>query len=240
MTEAAEAHALLALEYVPPDETVAYGDHPSQVIDFYRPAEPSGTRVTLLHGGFWREAYDRRHLAPLAAALAARGAEVALAEYRRVGGGGGWPETFDDVSTVLARDVPGGRHVLVGHSAGGHLALWAASTAPGTVVRVVAVAAVTDLGRARVLRLSCGAADELLGGEDRPEADPVRLGRPPVPTVLVHGEADEEVPADFSRRYAAAVGGPVGLRLLPGAGHYAVVTPGAAACDEVLAAIDGP
>ncbi|GAA3055620.1 hypothetical protein GCM10020000_42430 [Streptomyces olivoverticillatus] len=67
---------------------MAYGPHPSQVVDFHRPpGAPARTRVTLLHGGFWREAYDRRHLEPLARALAARGLEVALAEYRRVGGG---------------------------------------------------------------------------------------------------------------------------------------------------------
>ncbi|MFE7121635.1 alpha/beta hydrolase, partial [Streptomyces sp. NPDC057654] len=131
----AEEAALLALAPVPPDRTVRYGPHPSQVIDVHdaRGARGGGpeTVVTLLHGGFWRQAYDRTHLSPAAAALARHGLTVSLAEYRRVGGDGGWPGTFDDVVRAVEagadRGGPGTRHVVAGHSAGGHLALWAAS-----------------------------------------------------------------------------------------------------------------
>ncbi|MGW1077945.1 alpha/beta hydrolase, partial [Streptomyces sp. NPDC002537] len=243
MTAAAEESALQALPYVPPDGTVAYGDHPSQVIDLYRPARPTGTRVTLLHGGFWREAYDRRHLAPLAAALAARGAEVALVEYRRVGGGGGLPATFDDVAAALAIPLPGatGRHVLVGHSAGGHLALWAASAAPGGLARVVAVAPLADLALASELRLSDGAVAEFLGADDGRVAgvDPARMPGVRVPVVVLHGAADADVPVEVSRRYVAAMGDAAALHVLPGVGHYAAVTPGSCAYGALLAALGG-
>ncbi|MFF7725971.1 alpha/beta hydrolase [Streptomyces sp. NPDC008001] len=247
----ADEDALFGLAYVPPDTTVSYGPHPSQVVDFHLPAEPAGVRVTLLHGGFWREAYDRRHLAPLAAALAAHGAEVALAEYRRVGGdgGGGWPQTYEDVVRAIGvRHGSPPRHVLVGHSAGGHLALCAASEDTGADA-VVAVAPVADLARARELGLSGGAVDEFLGGSPHPrprpyshphpypDADPVL--RPParVPVTVLHGTADPDVPLELSRSYVAAAGSNASLRVLPGTGHYAAVTPGTVAFGTLLTAL---
>ncbi|MFI1970096.1 hypothetical protein BLA24_18740 [Streptomyces cinnamoneus] len=222
-------------------ETVAYGPHPSQVVDFHLPARGAApdVRVTLLHGGFWREAYDRAHLVPLATELAERGLEVALAEYRRVGGGGGWPETFDDVVRAAGtrRDAPAARrHVLVGHSAGGHLALWAASSpAAGAVAvdHVVALAPVADLARARELGLSRGAVGELVAPDREHAADPMRLPPPRVPVTLVHGTRDEDVPVDLSRAYARAAraaGAAVELTVLEGAGHYEPITPGTPGC----------
>ncbi|SEQ92227.1 alpha/beta hydrolase family protein [Streptomyces radiopugnans] len=231
----AEEAALLGLAPAPPSATERYGPHPSQVIDLYGP--PGGPLVAVLHGGFWREAYDRVHLSPLAAALAGGyGLRVALVEYRRVGGGGGWPGTFEDVGAALEHLRAAGEvRVLAGHSAGGHLALWAASRGP---VRcpVVAVAPVADLTRAHELGLSGGAVADLLGGEEHlaarlPGADPMRLPPPDpraVPVVLLHGAEDADVPVGLSRRYAAARPG-VRLAELPGTGHYAPVTPGTAA-----------
>src|SRR5690606_161093 len=120
----------------PPDQTVRYGDHPDQVIDLRRPAADRPTRplVAVIHGGFWRADYDRTHTAPLAADLAGRGHPVAQLEYRRTGQpGGGWPGTFDDIAAAMAAlerwaaDALGAGAlppVLLGHSAGGHLALW--------------------------------------------------------------------------------------------------------------------
>ncbi|MBF6047779.1 alpha/beta fold hydrolase [Streptomyces sp. NRRL B-1677] len=246
----AEEDALFGLPYVPPDATVPYGPHPSQVVDLHLPAGPAaGVRVTLLHGGFWREAYDRRHLAPLAAALAAQGVEVALAEYRRVGpgGGGGWPRTYEDVVRAAAinrRDQQDhqDRHVLVGHSAGGHLALCAASE-DAVADAVVAIAPVADLARARELGLSRGAVEEFLGGERPADADPVL--RPParVPVTVLHGTDDPDVPLELSRSYvtsATAAGADVTLHTLPGTGHYAAVTPGTAAYGALLTALLSP
>ncbi|MEU8550292.1 alpha/beta fold hydrolase [Streptomyces roseoverticillatus] len=247
----AEEDALFGLPYAPPDATVPYGPHPSQVVDLHLPAgPPAGIRVTLLHGGFWREAYDRRHLAPLAAALAAEGVEVALAEYRRVGtgGGGGWPQTYEDAVRATAVRAAGvrttatrsssspTRHVLVGHSAGGHLALCAAS-GTACVDAVIAAAPVADLARARELGLSGGAVEEFLGGGDHPEADPALRGPARVPVTILHGTADPDVPLELSRSYAAAAGSKVALRVLPDTGHYAAVTPGTAAYGALLAAL---
>ncbi|MGX1762055.1 alpha/beta hydrolase [Streptomyces lydicus] len=200
--------------------------------------------VVLLHGGFWRAAYDRRHLSPLAAALAGQGLPVALAEYRRVGAGGGAPQTFDDVTAGLAaavRELPGGGDpVLVGHSAGGQLALLAAAR-PGTrVSRVLAVAPVADLARAHALGLSNGAVAELFGDgpglADRiAAADPVCHPPAGVPVTILHGTDDPDVPLDLSRRYAAHSPGTTDLRELPGVGHYGPVTPGSPSCHTLFA-----
>jgi acetyl esterase/lipase len=204
-------------------------------------ARRGGRRLIVLHGGFWRQAYDRTHLSATAAALAGRGYVVALAEYRRVGGGGGWPGTFDDVVRVVEGAWRGAPSVLLGHSAGGHLALWAARRAPDAVSRVVALAPVADLGYARALRLSGGAVDELLGADGTLElTDPVRMAVAPAgpPEVILHGTADLDVPIEVSRRYAAVTG--ADLRELPGVGHYAALTPGSAAHRELLAALKEP
>ncbi len=153
---------------------------------------------------------------------------VVSVEYRRVGGGGGWPATFDDVAAacaqlptsvadlapvaVASRDDGTPRVVLVGHSAGGHLALWAATRCPPRGLdAVVALAPVSDLATAWRLGLSDAAVEALLGGppDEWPQryaaADPAVLPAPGVPTTVVHGRADDVVPLEVSRRYVDAV-----------------------------------
>ncbi|MFI9721173.1 alpha/beta hydrolase [Streptomyces sp. NPDC052396] len=218
-----EERALLSLPYAAPDATEAYGPHPSQVVDRYGPG--NRRRVALLHGGFWREAYDRRHLAPCARALADLDFEVALVEYRRVGNGGGWPASYRDVRRAVRRG-----EVVVGHSAGGQLALLLASAGVGPVV---AVAPVADLALADELGLSGGAVASFLGGVACAEADPMARLPLRAPVRLLHGADDAEVPVSLSRRYAAAAGVP--LRVLDGVGHYAPITPGTAAFAELVA-----
>ena len=170
MSAADEEAALLGLAPAAPERTVSYGPHPDQVVDLYGRWPGAGPLVVLLHGGFWRAAYDRSHLSPCAAELARRGVPVALAEYRRVGAGGGAPQTFQDAAAVAAAAEAGAAPgegprevVLVGHSAGGHLALLAAARPGMPVTRVIAVAPVADLARAHELGLSDGAVAELLG-----------------------------------------------------------------------------
>src|SRR5262245_37241277 len=92
----------------PPDITLRYGPHPDHVIDLRLPRDPSGRPlVFFIHGGFWRVAYDRTHVAPLAADLAERGWPTATVEYRRLGqAGGGWPGTLDDIASAL-QAIPG-------------------------------------------------------------------------------------------------------------------------------------
>ncbi|MCD0485378.1 alpha/beta hydrolase [Streptacidiphilus sp. ASG 303] len=258
---AEEERRALGRPPVEPPRTLRYGGHPDQVCDLWRAADPDAPTVLLLHGGFWKQQYDRRHLSPLAAHLAASGFHAVLAEYRRVGGAGGWPGTLDDTAALvdaaasgtLAADVPssGRAPLLLGHSAGGHLALWAAARhllpadAPWRGGRrprgVLAVAPVADLAAAVADGSGGGAAAALLGGADRvaerlPYADPAALGPTGVPTVVVHGEDDPDVPVARSRAYAAADPA-VRMLPLPGVGHFAPVDPGTAACGVLLDAL---
>ena len=180
----------------------------------------SGVRNTLvmLHGGFWGQAYDRTHLRSYAAHRADAGWAVVTPEYRRVGGDGGWPETFDDVRE-LARQLPellgeaapdtaGKPIVLSGHSAGGHLALWlAAAEPPAGLASVLALAPVANLRAAHEDRLGGDAALALMRVPpevDPPRwlaADPTRLPAPAVPVTIFHGRRDTVVPVGQSYGY---------------------------------------
>ncbi|MFB9908450.1 alpha/beta hydrolase family protein [Allokutzneria oryzae] len=233
-----------------PDRTVAYGEHPDHVADLWFPrGEGPHPVAVVIHGGFWRAEYDRVHARPMCNALRAEGYLVCAVEYRRTGQpGGGWPGTFDDVAAflgalpaLLGDDADLGRVALIGHSAGGHLALWAASRR--AVTGVVSLAGVCDLGLASRLRLDNDAVGNLLGGTpesvpDRYEAaDPTRFPPTAVPTVLLHGDADGIVPVEASRNYAAVAGERCELRVLSGADHFAVIDPLSAAWPEVLRAL---
>ncbi|MFD7923740.1 alpha/beta hydrolase family protein [Streptomyces sp. NPDC059740] len=213
---AADEAALLELPPVEPDRVQVLGPHPDQRLDWYEPQQPlaAAPLVVLVHGGFWRAAYDRGHLSPFARALAGEGMRVALPEFRRVGSGGGWPVTLEDVTAAVSAcaEVATGPVLLLGHSAGGHLVLSGAGRGL-PVHHVVAVAPVADLVAAHESALSDGAVAAFCGPgpglEDRiAEADPI--GHPPrgLPVTLLHGTADAVVPVAFSRRYATAVGRP--------------------------------
>jgi acetyl esterase/lipase len=254
----------------PPDLRLTYGPLSDHVADAWLPAPVAGARapsaplVLFLHGGFWRAAYDRAHAAPLAEALAAAGFAVCTPVYRRTGQhGGGWPGTFDDVAAAIevlpseiARASDGladpGRLVLAGHSAGGHLALWAAGRGVGgrpapavpAVRAVVSLAAVCDLAGCYRLGLGGGAAGELMGGspEDFPDryaaADPMAALPTGASIRLVHGTADDNVPWQQSRDYAEAAeraADDVTCSLLPDCGHFELIDPLSVAWPVVLA-----
>ncbi|MFB9731567.1 alpha/beta hydrolase family protein [Ornithinimicrobium kibberense] len=243
--------------WAPPGQERRYGPAEHQVYELFGATgghlEQPPALVVLLHGGFWRAEWDRAHLRPLAHALADRGYAVALPEYVRTGmPGGGWPGTLEDVAAGLAAvrsgaspDVP---VVLVGHSAGGHLAVWllhqeVAAGAAGAV----SLAGVLDLGLAAQLELDGGAVQDLLGGGpgDVPDrfaaTDPTRLGRTPYPVVVVHGGADAQVPPELSRRWWAAAGTPGRDELveLPGVDHFALVDPRASTFGVTTEALEG-
>jgi acetyl esterase/lipase len=255
----------------PADLTVAYGDGPDHVADVRLPrSEGPHTRtamVLFLHGGFWRDVWDRAHTGPLATALADEGLVVVTPEYRRVGPRGlavGWPDLFEDVRSAvrvlpeLVADRAGvelTRVVLAGHSAGGHLAIWAASqAAPATAqatYEVVALAPVADLREAYRRGLGDGAVAALLGGgpDEVPDrydaADPAALVPIGGRITVVHGERDAQVPVDLSRRFievAEAAGDDVRPMLLPGIDHFQVIDPLSPAWSGVRAAFidDGP
>jgi acetyl esterase/lipase len=183
-------------------------------------------------------------MAPLAADLAARGLAAWNVEYRGVGrSGGGWPGTLDDVgaagallgATARANDLDPDRVVIVGHSAGGQLALWLAARLgrAGPPAGVVSQAGVLDLVRAQALGLGAGAVEAFLGGTPTAVPDRYAVASPahllPVgaPQLVVHGVEDDTVPQEMSRRYAAdaeLAGDPVEL-LLPRAGHMELIDP---------------
>ena len=254
-----------------PDRTIRYGAGETGVIDVWSPTAPGrGVTVALVHGGFWKAQWDRHHLEPLAAALAAHGFAVASLEYPRVGmPGGGWPGTCAAVAAglgaVAADPKLPSSVVAVGHSAGGHLVTWAASqpdpivppvTPPASrpdpivppvtrqLTGVVALAGVVDLGLAARVGLGGDAAQAFMGKDTNDEewaaADPARL-RLAVPTVLLTGDDDEDVPHAVSESYLATRtddDATCELRLLPGVGHMDLVDPDHPAYDELVRAID--
>jgi acetyl esterase/lipase len=233
-------------------EVVAYGPDPAQFLELTLPeGEGAAPVAVVLHGGFWRAAYGVELARPLAVELAAAGWAAVAVEYRRVGAGGGWPQTCADVAAavdVLADLAPGRLDltevVVIGHSAGGHLAAWAAGRgrlpegAPGAAPRVRVTAAVLqagvlDLVLADEQRLGDGAVRDFLGAEpsDTPEvwaaADPVRLLPTGAAVLCVHADGDDVVPLAQSERYAQAAraaGDTVEVRVVPG-DHMSVIDP---------------
>ena len=160
----------------------------------------------MIHGGFWRARYGADLMDPLCDDLATRGYRAWNVEYRRVGAGGGWPSTFEDVETAMrAAAAEGTPLVTLGHSAGGHLALWAAARCGADLA--VAQAGVTDLREAWERGLSSRAAGDLLGGspDEVPEryaaASPAELLPLGLRQLVVHGRRDDIVPPELSRTY---------------------------------------
>lgn len=183
-----------------------YGPHPDQIVDVRGAEDPRAT-IVVFHGGFWRAAYGADLMAALCEDLAARGYAAWNVEYRRVGTGGGWPETFDDVEAATkAAHAPGVPVVTLGHSAGGQLALWAGAGCDAALA--VSQAGVADLHEAWRRGLSARAAGELLGGspDEVPEryaaASPACLLPLGVRQLIVHGRRDDTVPPEMSRSYA--------------------------------------
>jgi acetyl esterase/lipase len=243
-----------------PDIVLRYGGHVDALVDVFAPISLGEPRrpaplVVFFHGGFWRQQFDRTHVYPLADALRRRGWAVALPEYRRTGGQGGWPQTADDadaalaaVPRMLAEVAPGAVDptapvVVGGHSAGGYLALWAGlRSRPGAVSSVVALAPVTDLRYAARVRMGDSAVQALLGSEpdEAPAtyeaADVVRLLPADVDVTIIQGTADADVPVDMNRQLGArlAAGGPVAYVELAGVDHFALIDPLSVVFDEVV------
>jgi acetyl esterase/lipase len=228
---------------------VPYGDDRSQFGELYRPREARHAGVVvIIHGGFWRAKWAVPLGRPLAIDLMMRGYTAWNIEYRRVGNGGGWPTTLLDVAAAIdhlaAMDVDASRVVTVGHSAGGHLAVWAAAraalpaAAPGASPRVTLRAAVSQagvldldtaarehVGGTAVWDLMGGGPDEL--GDRYALSDPAQLVPLPVPVLCVHSREDDAVPYALSESYVAAAnaaGGRGVLREVPG-DHMAMIEP---------------
>jgi acetyl esterase/lipase len=240
----------------------AYGEHPRQRGEWWLPAAADGRlpTVVLVHGGYWRDRYDLSLEDAVAADLAARGFLVWNVDYRP--STHSWPATLVDAAAGYDH-LADGRHAdlvdpkrvsVVGHSAGGHLALWLASRdrlpreAPGSSRRapvpsaVVAQAPVAALVEAARERLGNGAVQALLGGEPGqvPEryavADPTALAPTGVATTCVHAPGDDVVPLRQSEAYVAAAG--VGSRLVRvDGGHFEHLDPRSSACAAMREAL---
>lgn len=243
------------LSLTPPkaDRRVAYGTDANQFVDVRLPKGkgPHGVAICL-HGGFWRAKYDLGYMGHLCAALTARGVATANVEYRRVGNaGGGWPGTFADVRAAYQfllqkrrEEFDPRRVAVIGHSAGGQLAMCLAAHEPG-VKAVISLAGVVDLQRAYQLHLSNDAVVEFLGGTPAEVADHYREADPMTLAVgarqwLVQGAVDDVVPPAFSRDYVSAKKKTEDARLveIAGAGHFEVVDPQSAAWKSVNKVMD--
>ncbi len=240
----------------PAQRRIPYGADPFQFGDLRLPVSaPPHPLVVVIHGGFWRARYDLEHIGFLCQALTDAGYVTWSLEYRRLGNpGGGWPGTFLDVAAGvkyvgrLAERFPLDleRVAVVGHSAGGHLALWVAGAgrvppdspihvaAPFPVRGAVSLAGVADLRRAFDLGLSQNVVCDFLGGSPQQYPDryaaasPIELLPLGVRQALVHGERDENVPFVLSQGYydqAVALGDPVRLLPLPDTAHFEPIDP---------------
>jgi acetyl esterase/lipase len=235
---------------------VEYGTAPSQFGHVYLPADGVGPEdtvrpVVLIHGGYWSTEFALTIETAIARLIAERGCLVWNIEYRRVGEeGGGWPGTGRDVLAALraldgpVRDVVppeiGSRVdwdavAVVGHSAGGQLAVWAvaqlgARTAGTTITQVIAQSAALDLeagaNRPSIRGLMGRPVDEI--PHRYREASPLCQEPFEAHVVALHGELDSAIPVESSRRYVqtvTAAGQSAELVVVPGEGHDAFVDP---------------
>ncbi|WP_457947511.1 alpha/beta hydrolase [Pseudarthrobacter sp. alpha12b] len=240
-----------------------YGDDPSQWGELFLPDLPAGGThrgvVVVIHGGYWRSTYGAELGEPLAKDLAEHGMAAWNLEYRRAGNGGGWPGTFEDILAGIDKlaelaephSLDLGKVVALGHSAGGHLAVWAAGRdrlpgpGPGPaeggevakrhdavrVTGVISQSGVLNLADAERLHLSNGAVGNLLGGpsSDFPGrhryADPMAALPLDLPVYAVHTTEDADVPLSMSTTYvdASRTGSvPAELIMVPG-DHFALI-----------------
>ena len=232
-----------------PPVTIGYGVHPDQVGDLRIPdgLGPHPVAV-LIHGGGWTVPFTRDTMDGAAVDLAARGLATWNVEYRRIPPVGGWRETLDDVTAAVdALDSLVGEYPLdlddmtvIGHSAGGHLGFFATKGARRKPIRFVSLAGILDLRRLGsdfCDLLSGFLGDEL--GTRLDQLDPIQEVPSGVPTVAVHGEDDDDVNPDQSRRFvetALAAGDDALLVELPGVDHDDLIDPRGPSWEAVVAA----
>lgn len=259
---------ILDLAPPPAGATLSYGPDPAQVIDVRLPPGPGPHPVVVvIHGGFWRNRFDRLYMGHLAAALIAHGYATWNIEYRRLGDpGSGWPGTLLDAAAALDHlrtaapryPIDLARVITAGHSAGGHLAFWLAARPrlpassvlyrrdPLPLAGAIAFGGVVDLRAAWEMALSDRVVESFLGAS--PDAAPERYDSASpyallpfgVPQILIHGTADESVPHVIAARYAEtarARGDDARLISLEGVDHFDPVDPRSPVWPTVLDAV---
>ena len=266
-------HDILAMPHAEAAQRIAYGPDPRQFGELWLPRGKGPHRlVVMIHGGCWRADLPGLELqAPLSAALAARGWAVWNLEYRRIGHpAGGWPGTFQDVAQGVdavrnfsaAKRIDLSRVVFVGHSAGGHLATWAAARHgilktsplwakdPLNPKAVISLAGIIDLQAYRATGPdACGGPtviEDLVGWKARGDAafadtSPPLMAPSGVRQVVVSGGLDPIVPARFGQAFtvrAAASGDPVTHRLFPDAGHFELIDPTSPAWNHLFVELE--
>ncbi|RUO58736.1 alpha/beta hydrolase family protein [Pseudidiomarina insulisalsae] len=239
--------AVTELSHAQPDARFAYGEHSAQFAELWQPAGTLASAeapiVIAIHGGCWLNAYNVEHTYALNTALQEAGFMVWSLEYRRLGDeGGGWPGSWHDVQAGIlalqnylgdteklqARDI-----TLLGHSAGGHLALLAGHAFGASMDRVFALAAITDLASYAQGANGCQqAAGKFMGEADHHawrSANPQFLPSQ-IPTYLWHGTADTIVPREQTENFSQAAE----HKWLDGAGHFDLIHPQTRAWSEIL------
>ena len=261
-----------AIPAAPPDRTFSYGIDANQFGQLFLPRGKGPFAVAVvLHGGCWKKFADLKNTVPMSDALRNAGLAVWNVEYQRVDNeGGGWPGTYLDVGAAIdyLRTIAAEhrldlqRVITVGHSAGGHLASWAAArhrlpkSSPLYVADPLRVRAVVNLaGPARLQSLSaehqqkvCGSVPvtQLLGGEIDQMPERLREGSPAemlplgVPQILITGSLDWLVPPALGEEYVALAkqsGDEARMTIVEGAGHFEVIAPGTNAWPTVEKAV---
>jgi len=224
----------------PADARLAYGPEPLQFGDLRLPKGASPPLAVVLHGGYWKATYNLIHTGHMCRALTEAGIATWNVEYRSVGvPNGTWPSAGEDVALALeyVRELPVDRErvVLVGHSAGGQLALWAGKQAQ---LPVVALAPVSDVRESAARTGPDGPPARFMAPEHFADGSPLELLPLGVPQLVIHGTEDESVPYEMSQRYVEAAAGEAELVTLEGCGHFEPIDPLSSEWPQVRSAIE--
>ena len=249
-----------ALEYSTPNEVIPYGAGEYQFAEYWHPGTSEPALVILIHGGCWSNEYGLDHIRALASKLKGSGYAVWSTEYRRVGdAGGGWPGTFEDIADSLnytdkLSNINQHAKFVMGHSAGGHLALWVAAaghlpleSALGKRMKTqiqgaIGLAPIADLAAYSLGDNSCEVVTEkLMGGSAIDLAERYALGSPSallpsIDSILIHGEGDTIVNISQSQRYAAS-SSRASIIPLKGLGHFDMINPEGPVFDRIIEAL---
>ena len=249
-----------ALEYSAPNEVVPYGAGEHQFAEYWHPGTSEPALVILIHGGCWSNEYGLDHIRALASKLKGSGYAVWSTEYRRVGdAGGGWPGTFEDIADSLnytdkLSNINQHAKFVMGHSAGGHLALWVAAAGhlplesplgkriKTQIQGAIGLAPIADLAAYSLGDNSCEVVTEkLMGGSAIDLAERYALGSPSallpsIDSILIHGEGDTIVNISQSQRYAAS-SSRASIIPLKGLGHFDMINPEGPVFDRIIEAL---